>query len=122
MQENHEVGSPWDAHRGSVESRPEEEFERGFMGHGRDNNGLYWSRVDRRHGLLRRMSVCKRITRWGLHGMRIGEASNPGPKKSSKGVHGSRKRQQRTLLDSDSDAPLIGQRSKGIWMWFPGKF
>ena len=28
MQENHEVGSPWDAHRGSVESRPEEEFKR----------------------------------------------------------------------------------------------
>ena len=65
-------------------------------------------RVDRRYGVLRRMPVCKRITRWGLRGVRIGEASNPGPKKSfSKGVHWSRKRQQRTLLDSDSDAPLI---------------
>ena len=46
--------------------------------------------------------------------MRIGEASNPGPKKSSKGVLWSRKRQQRTLLDSDSDAPLITQGRFGV--------
>ena len=40
--------------------------------------------------------------------MRVGEARNPGPNQnSSKGVPWSRKRPQRTLLDSNSDAPLI---------------
>ena len=59
--------------------------------------------------------VCKRITRWGFRGVRIREASNPGPKKSfSEGVHWSRKRQQRTLLDSDSDAPLITRGRFGL--------
>ena len=53
----------------------------------------------------RSLPVCKRVTKWGFRGVRVGEATNPGPKKGFlKGVPLSRKRQQRTMLDSD--APL----------------
>ena len=52
----------------------------------------------------------------GFRGMRVGEARNPGPKSFLKGAPWSRKRPQRTLLDSDSDAlaPLFTSGRFGL--------
>ena len=58
-------------------------------------------RVDGGHVAVRSWPVCRKVTRWGFQGVRVGEVAHPGPKKSYL------RRCQSTRLDSDSDALLI---------------
>ena len=48
------------------------------------------------------MIVARTVSRWGARGQRIGEAKNPGPRVG-------RCSSRRTVLDSDSDVPLVSR-------------
>ena len=66
-------------------------------------------RVDEGYGAVRSWPVCRTLTTWGHRGVRVGEATNPGPKEILL-----RKRDQQTVLDSDSDDPLIDRGRFGL--------
>ena len=54
---------------------------------------------ERRNGSL---IVARTVSRWGARGQRISEAKNPGPRVG-------RCSHRRTVLDSDSDVPLVSR-------------
>ena len=53
------------------------------------------------------ISSCRRVTKWGLRGVRVGEASNPGPASKRRRTQRLRALQRSTDSDSEDDRPLV---------------
>ena len=53
------------------------------------------------------IGTCRRVTRWGSRGVRIGEASNPGPASKRRRTQRLRALQRSMDSESEDDRPLV---------------